>query len=142
LGPGPVQPVGEASAGCRSREYLRHFDSPDAVQHFVFRLADALPAGAMAALDRAGAADRLEAVRKLLHKGYDEQLLADRRIAAIVENALFHSDSARYRLLAWCIMPTHVHVWLASRSPTLGHDHARPEDSVNAIVRPGSTAAT
>jgi len=60
-----------------------------------------------------GAPDRLEVVRKLLREGHGEQLLADRRIAAIVENALFHFDSERYRLLAWCVMPTHVHVLVA-----------------------------
>lgn len=28
----------------------------------------------------------------------------------IVEAALIHFDGERYRLLAWCIMPNHVHV--------------------------------
>jgi tRNA-Thr(GGU) m(6)t(6)A37 methyltransferase TsaA len=107
------RPAEPTHAGWRSRGYLPHFDSPDAVQHVVFRLLDALPAGAMAALDRAGATDRLEVVCKLLREGHGEPLLADRRIAAIVENALLHFDSARYRLLAWCIMPTHVHVLMA-----------------------------
>jgi putative transposase len=36
--------------------------------------------------------------------------LKDPTIAALVENAMLHFDGDRYRLLAWCIMPNHVHV--------------------------------
>ncbi|HEX2885274.1 MAG TPA: transposase [Vineibacter terrae] len=28
----------------------------------------------------------------------------------LVENALLHFDDDRYKLLAWCVMPNHVHV--------------------------------
>ncbi|MGZ5909374.1 MAG: REP-associated tyrosine transposase, partial [Reyranella sp.] len=31
-------------------------------------------------------------------------------IASLVEDALLHFDKERYRLLAWCLMPNHVHV--------------------------------
>jgi putative transposase len=31
-------------------------------------------------------------------------------IAAVVQDALHHFDGARYRLIAWVIMPNHVHV--------------------------------
>jgi putative transposase len=31
-------------------------------------------------------------------------------IAAIVQDALWHFDGERYRLMAWAIMPNHVHV--------------------------------
>jgi REP element-mobilizing transposase RayT len=30
-------------------------------------------------------------------------------IAALVQDALLHFDGIRYRLLAWCLMPNHVH---------------------------------
>jgi REP element-mobilizing transposase RayT len=36
-------------------------------------------------------------------------LLDDPRAAEIVETALLHFDSERYRMLAWCVMPNHVH---------------------------------
>ena len=36
-----------------------------------------------------------------------------------MESALFHFDSKRYRLLAWCIMPNHVHVVLET-TPSYG----------------------
>ena len=38
------------------------------------------------------------------------RLLDDPRAAELVENALLHFDGERYRLLAWCVMPNHVHV--------------------------------
>lgn len=36
--------------------------------------------------------------------------MRDPRIADIVQNALLHFDGERYDLLAWCVMPNHVHV--------------------------------
>ncbi len=36
--------------------------------------------------------------------------MRDPRIAAIVADALRHFQGERYRLLAWCVMPNHVHV--------------------------------
>jgi REP element-mobilizing transposase RayT len=64
----------------------------------------------MAALDRAPAAKRLAVVAEALRAGFGARPLADPKIAAMVERALLHFDGARYRLLGWCIMPTHVHV--------------------------------
>lgn len=92
-------------AGWRSRGYLPHFDSPGTVQHIVFRLADALPPALLAAAD-----DRTRVAEAALDRGHGERLLADEGLAALVQAALLHFDEARYRLLAWCVMPTHVHV--------------------------------
>ena len=36
--------------------------------------------------------------------------LRDERVATLVLDALRHFDGQRYRLLAWCIMPNHVHL--------------------------------
>ena len=36
-------------------------------------------------------------------------------MAALVEGALRHFDGERYRLLAWCVMPNHVHVLIETR---------------------------
>jgi putative transposase len=85
----------------RSRGYLPHCDSSSLVQHVVFGLADSLPAGAV--IPSAVHGDRL------LDNGYGECLLRKDACSAIVQNALLHSDGERYRLIAWCIMPNHVH---------------------------------
>jgi hypothetical protein len=38
--------------------------------------------------------------------------LRDSAVAAVVAHALKHFDGTRYRLLAWIIMPNHVHAVL------------------------------
>jgi REP element-mobilizing transposase RayT len=50
-----------------------------------------------------------------LDRGLGKCWLRDSEVAAIVEDALLHFDGERYALLAWCIMPNHVHVMLETR---------------------------
>ena len=95
--------------GWYSRGYLPHFDSPESIQHIVFRTADSLPrhlqtAGNDDSARRAWTAD------KALDEGLGACPLQDQSAAEIVENALLHFDGARYHALAWCVMPNHVHV--------------------------------
>jgi putative DNA methylase len=45
-----------------------------------------------------------------LNAGYGACYLRDPRIAHLVETALLHFDGDRYRMIAWVIMPNHVHV--------------------------------
>lgn len=45
-----------------------------------------------------------------LDAGHGECWLRQPDIAKVVEDALVHFDGERYRLLAWCVMPNHVHV--------------------------------
>jgi REP element-mobilizing transposase RayT len=96
--------------GWHSRGHLPHFDSPETVQFVTFRLADSLPRHVIEALrleDRATAR-----IDRELDAGSGACWLGRPDIAALVENALLHFDGDRYRLLAWCIMPNHVHAVL------------------------------
>jgi putative transposase len=94
--------------GWNSRGYLPHFDSPETVQFVTFRLADSLPRAV---------ADSLTG-RWGIHAELDEQpdrslgecWLKRPEIAELVEGAFLYFDASRYRLLAWCVMPNHVHV--------------------------------
>ena len=93
--------------GWHSRGYLPHFDSPETVQFVTFRLADSLPNAVIEGL-------RLqdEVLQRLDHKldtGLGECWLRRPEVASLVEGALLHFDKERYRLLAWCLMPNHVH---------------------------------
>jgi len=45
--------------------------------------------------------------------------MRDSRVARIVADAIRHFHGQRYRLLAWCVMPNHVHVLF---SPQPGHE--------------------
>jgi len=77
------------SEGWRSRGYLPHSDAPGQVQHVTFCTAG-----------------RGEGIAG--HFG--ARLLKHDEAAGAVQQALLHFDGARYRLLAWCVMPNHVHV--------------------------------
>ena len=116
----------------RWNNYLPHWTKDDATYHIRFRLADSLPQEQLQAWREEKAEifatakqedrplndyekDRLEFLRtkkieQLLDVGYGECWLSRDEIAKIVRDALHYFDDERYRLLAWCIMPNHVHI--------------------------------
>jgi valyl-tRNA synthetase len=53
-----------------------------------------------------------ERIESYLDAGHGECVLGDRATAEIVSNALKHFDGQRYDLIAWAVMPNHVHVIL------------------------------
>jgi REP element-mobilizing transposase RayT len=101
-----------AAKGWHSRGYLPHFDSPETVQHLVLRAADSLPAAAVAALPE-GSRFQLQRLDEALDVGHGAGLLRQAGPASIVETAMLHFDGERYRLIAWSVMPNHVHALLA-----------------------------
>ena len=103
----PAQAMPEYK-GWHSRGYLPHFDSPETIQFVTFRLADSLPRQVVEALRMKGEAVHL--LDRELDAGLGKCWLRSPAIAALVEQALLHFDGERYRLLAWCLMPNHVHV--------------------------------
>jgi putative transposase len=102
--------------GWHSRGYLPHFDSTETIQFVTFRLADSLPAFV---------AETLAETDQRLDAGHGACWLKDPAVAAFVQDALLHFDDIRYRLLAWCIMPNHVHAVME-----VAHGH-----QLGAIVR-------
>lgn len=95
-----------------SRGYLPHCDVPGLIQFVTFRLADALPAAVLEGLRlEAGTdTDQHTKIDAFLDAGHGACWLKQPAIADLVEDTLLHGDGARYRLLAWCVMPNHVHV--------------------------------
>ena len=105
----------------RSRGYLPHLDHPGAVQFITYRLADAVPADVVAGwraelklsgqedADDPRSAELRRRIERYADQGHGACWLRDDRIAAIVQGALLHFDGERYRLLAWVVMPNHVH---------------------------------
>ncbi len=47
---------------------------------------------------------------ELLDAGYGACYLREARVARVVESALLYFDGIGYRLLAWVVMPNHLHV--------------------------------
>ncbi len=119
--PGAVGPCGE----WYSRGYLPHRDRISLLQSITFRLADSLPREKLMELEVELAsltAQRRDVERRLrieqwLDSGMGCCALAHPAVAQYVENSLLHFHGDRYRLLAWCVMPNHVHVLAECRYP-------------------------
>lgn len=108
------------SRGWYSRGYLPHFDAPGLVQHVTFHLADSLPREAIERMqaqvdsipESERALARRQRIQELLDSGLGRCLLREAACAEIVEDSLLFGDGARYRLIAWVVMPNHVHVMI------------------------------
>ena len=129
IGPGPgsagVSPASSLLSEWRSRGYLPHRDALGLMHMVTFRLADSLPAALLEELRTYfpnADADRREQAETYLDAGHGAGYLRDPAVACMVERALLHHDGERYRLLAWSIMPNHVHVLLG---PLPGHTLAK-----------------
>jgi REP element-mobilizing transposase RayT len=128
--PAVFLPLG-SSLKVRSRR-LPHWEVEGAVYFVTFRLADSLPKKALQELD-SERRDILETASQMgrsltasehrrmgqlqarwleraLDTGTGKCFLRKPAIAQIVVNALKEFDGSRYRLLAWSVMPNHVHV--------------------------------
>ncbi|MGA2241926.1 MAG: hypothetical protein ABSH11_07785 [Verrucomicrobiota bacterium] len=100
--------------GWHERGFLPHCDFPGLVQFVTFRLADSMP------VSRRGEWEHLLKIEddrekrtrleEYLDRGVGECHLRDPRIAKIAEDAMLHFHNQHYELLAWCMMPNHVHV--------------------------------
>ena len=94
------------------RGYLPHFDADTLIQLITFRLADSLPKAifdepaALASNDT----DLRQRLETMIDRGLGSCALRDPVVAAVVQDALHYFDGVRYRLIAWVIMPNHVHV--------------------------------
>ena len=100
--------------GWHSRGYLPHFDAPGMVQMINYRLHDAMPADKRhewaGLLEIKDEREQRTKIEDYLDAGRGECLLRQPEIAAVVEENFLHFDGDRYRLLAWVVMPNHVHV--------------------------------
>ncbi|NOS69747.1 MAG: transposase [Verrucomicrobia bacterium] len=100
--------------GWHERGYLPHCDFPGLVQFVTFRLADSMPASRQGEWEHLLAIEDVREKRTKLEdyldRGIGECWLRDHRVARIAEEALRFFHNERYELLAWCVMPNHVHV--------------------------------
>jgi REP element-mobilizing transposase RayT len=114
----------------QSRGYLPHWTVDEGLYFVTFRLADSLPKHVYGrirdetrafqnALTRCKpTAIERDKIRRFLFARVDEHLdsgfgscwMQRPAIAKLVADALKFFDGRRYDLLAWCVMPNHVHV--------------------------------
>jgi len=103
-----------------SRGYLPHFDSGEYFQFVTFRLADSLPKTVLdkwrLEMQNAEISDInfRRRIEYYLDQNYGSAVLKDQRIAEIIQETLYKWDGERYRLVAWVIMPNHVHILIGS----------------------------
>lgn len=101
--------------GWYSRGYLPHLDEPNRIQFITYRLADSMPKAVLDAADDAlkrgeiTEAGRRKRIEYYIDQGHGACWLKNPAIAELVEGSLRYYDGERYRLLAWCVMPNHVH---------------------------------
>ena len=107
----------------RSRGYLPHWEADDAIYFITYRLADSLPLSVVSRIREQYRADRVRGMsrpmasrrlsrrmNKYLRAESGECLLRDSAVATLIIDTLRHFDGERYRMIAWCVMPNHVHV--------------------------------
>jgi REP element-mobilizing transposase RayT len=99
--------------GWHERGYLPHCDFPGLVQFVTFRLDDSMPASRRGEwehlLQIEDARERRTKLEAYLDRGVGACWLRDQRIASIADEAMIHFHKERYELLAWCVMPNHIH---------------------------------
>lgn len=136
----PVAPPVERAAGSHSPSFyeslryfnprteitnktrsLPHWRQPGVTYFITFRLADSLPAEKRHELewsltqpDQDNHPTFTPHLEELLDSGYGECLLQNPTHAKIVADCLRHFDGQRYELLAWVVMPNHVHILVRS----------------------------
>jgi len=104
--------------GWHSRGYLPHFDSPHAIQHVVFHLADSLPSAVLRQFDaeinslpaEKHSSERRKRIDAWMDAGHGSCILREPFIALAVRQSLLNFNSQLYCLIAWVVMPNHVHV--------------------------------
>ncbi|MFD2256309.1 transposase [Luteolibacter algae] len=125
--------------GHHQRGYLPHRDYGGALQTITFRLADSLPVHVVekwkAELHSSDEENQKGLARRIARyedAGHGNCYLRNPEVAEIVQGALIKGHDEHYQLIAWCIMPNHIHVLIRQAAQT----------SLGKIVRSwkGSTA--
>lgn len=113
-----------ASSSWKSRGYLPHYDSLETVQSVTFRLVDSLPKKVLGRLlekinslppEEQEIQKRVN-IEKYLDVGYGCCALKNPEMAKVMQETLLKFHNYKYDLIAWCIMPNHVHVLIEAKS--------------------------
>jgi REP element-mobilizing transposase RayT len=99
--------------GWHERGYLPHRDEPGLTQFVTFRLVDSFPESLRSEWEHLWRLEdgeqRRAKLQAYLDRGRGECHLRRAEIAQIVEDAIRRFHGERYDLLAWVVMPNHVH---------------------------------
>ncbi len=119
--PGNAEPQLRINNEWRSRGYLPHRERIGLLQSITFRLADSLPQEKLRELEMVKNAElglrvpgvdveKRKRIEVWLNAGMGSCALGHPQMAAVMQDTLLKFDEQKYHLVAWCIMPNHVHV--------------------------------
>ena len=100
------------------RRFLPHRDEPGIIQFITYRLADSIPSTLLVQIEneirsvspKQMDAERRRKIEKMLDMGHGSGILRNPRAAECVITGWKHFEGKRYNLIAWVVMPNHVHV--------------------------------
>ncbi|HXC47745.1 MAG TPA: transposase [Candidatus Sulfotelmatobacter sp.] len=96
---------------------MPHFECNELPQHVTFHLADSLAKNALRKLEsqlqflpqKKRSVERRKRLEEWIDAGHGSCVLRRPEIATVTQASLLKFDAQRYRLLAWVVMPNHVH---------------------------------
>jgi len=124
--PGKAEPqLRSKYRGWYRHNKLPHFDEKYRIQSVTFRLADSLPKCELVKLEESLKllpAERFEIeqrkrIESFLDAGHGCCALKHDAIAETIQKTFTRFHGSKYGLLAWCIMPNHVHVLIRQINP-------------------------
>lgn len=103
--------------------HLPHYDTANIYQFITYHLADSLPSEKLQQLEKELVAgdpkqmdtERRKKIESWLDAGHGSCILKYPECARIVIDAWKYFDDERYRLIAWTVMPNHVHVLIQQK---------------------------
>lgn len=106
-----------------NRGYLPHYDAERKIQFITYRLSDSLPKATKAKLkenpyedlSEADKEKRRDLIDSTLDKGFGSCILKDSSCAKIIVDAWKFFDNERYDLIAYVVMPNHVHLLIKTK---------------------------
>ena len=118
-----MPPAHNQHLGWYQARKLPHYDAPHVLQFITFRLGDALPVSKLREIEAelrmlpAGEQDtqRRHKVEYWLDQGLGCCALSRPELAQVFQQGLMLHHGSRYQLIAWCIMPNHVHILIECR---------------------------
>ena len=99
-----------------SKRFLPHYNATDKFQMITYRLNDSLPQTVLKKLAGTTGGSPVEETQKrkliegYLDKGYGSSLLKNPKYAQIVFENWLHFNKERYEIIAFTIMPNHIHI--------------------------------
>ncbi|MHB8521694.1 MAG: transposase [Limisphaerales bacterium] len=138
-----VEELRRGFRGWHQRGFLPHFDAPHVTQFVTFLLADSFPVMRRAEweplLQEKDDSTKRKKLEAWLDRSHGNCWLRRSEVAEVVEQVLLEPGGRDYRLLAWVVMPNHVHlvvdVWDVPLAKLVGGWKGRSSRLANRLLK-------